>query len=440
MEGTTEKPEIEQEESAAVLIVDDRKENLYVLERTLRETGARFVKAADGNEALKETLHNDFALAILDVDMPEMDGYELADHLRSVEKTKRLPILFLSAAYSDEHHIFRGYEAGAVDFIIKPYNPEILVNKVKVFLQLHRVQQELRNARDHLELRVKERTAELLKANEALQVEIREREQAEARLEKTLEELKKSNADLQEFAYTASHDLQEPLRKIQVFGDRVITEYGERLDASGCNYVERMRNAARRMQELINALLTYSRLTKKAGTFNSITLEKPVREALWNVEERVRQTRGRVAVSGLPTIEADPVQMTQLFQNLLSNALKFHSNGRSPEVRISGEVLPEDHCRIVVEDNGIGFDEKYLPQIFSPFRTLHKLDAYEGTGIGLTICRKIVERHGGKITARSTPGKGSTFIIDLPVKQKEREIRHEPAHEKTQVRPRRRTS
>lgn len=415
-------PEVIQVQKEEILIVDDREENLYALEKTLAETGAGFVKAASGNDALKATLDHDFALAILDVDMPEMDGYELAGYLRGVEKTRRLPILFLSAAYSDEHHIFKGYEAGAVDFITKPYIPEILINKVKIFLQMYRFQQDLKRARDELELRVRQRTAELWKKNEVLHAEIQERKRTEARLEQTLEELKRSNDELEDFAYTASHDLKEPLRKIQVFGGRLTTKYGDRLDETGRDYVDRMRRASRRMQELLEGLLAYSRVTRKGGTFALMALEDAVRKALSNLEERIRQTGGQIVVSGLPEIEADSIQMTQLFQNLLSNALKFQSNGRKPSVRVSGESLRPGRCRITVEDNGIGFDETYLTLIFSPFRRLHSRDDYEGTGIGLTICHKVVERHGGTITARSSPGKGATFIIDLPLKQNDRKL------------------
>lgn len=243
------------------------------------------------------------------------------------------------------------------------------------------------------------------------------------------EELARSNAELQQFASVASHDLQEPLRKIQAFGNRLKASCGEALTPQGLDYLERMQNAAGRMQTLIEDLLTFSRITTKALPFVQVNLMQLAQEVLSDLELQLAQTQGHVEVGDLPTIEAEPVQMRQLLQNLISNALKFHKHEQTPFVKVYSQLLDseqqtvENHaiaqfCQIIVEDNGIGFDEKYLDRIFNVFQRLHSRSEYEGTGMGLAIVKKIAERHGGSITAESMQGQGSRFIVTLPVKQR----------------------
>ena len=269
-----------------------------------------------------------------------------------------------------------------------------------------RAAERLREANDQLEERVQERTLELADTNT---------------------ELERSNRELQDFAFVASHDLQEPLRKIQAFGDRLKTKHGPQLNDEAQDYLQRMQGAASRMHTLINDLLTFSRVTTKAQPFISTDLGKIAKEVLADLEVRLQDTGGTVEVGDLPVIEADSMQMRQLIQNLISNALKFHKPDEAPIIRIGAEVSGNGSgpasrrsnsvAQLTFEDNGIGFDEKYLDRIFTPFQRLHGRGEYEGTGIGLAVCRKIVERHGGTLTARSTPGEGSTFIVTLPVNQ-----------------------
>jgi PAS domain S-box-containing protein len=243
------------------------------------------------------------------------------------------------------------------------------------------------------------------------------------------QELARSNAELQDFAYIASHDLQEPLRKIQAFGNRLQAQFSATLGDRGQDYLERMHNAAERMQALINDLLSLSQVTTKAQPFAIVNLEQITREVLSDLELAIERTGGRVEVGALPTIEADPLQIRQLIQNLISNALKFHRAGVPPLIKISSQLFDVEqgvveklvvtHCQITIEDNGIGFDEKYLDRIFNVFQRLHNRSEYEGTGMGLAICRKVAERHGGTITAISNPGQGATFVVTLPVKRTE---------------------
>jgi PAS domain S-box-containing protein len=272
-----------------------------------------------------------------------------------------------------------------------------------------------KRSRDQLETLVREATAELVEANARLRDEVAERRRAEARALVLNAELERSNRALQDFASVASHDLQEPLRKIQAFGDRLAVRCADQLGEPGRDYLGRITSAAGRMSVLINDLLAFSRVTSKAKPFARVDLNTVAREVVGDLEARVRQTGGRVEVGELPAVEADPTQMRQLLQNLIANGLKFHRKGEPPRVRVSGEAAGGVY-RLTVSDNGIGFDEKYLPRIFDVFQRLHGRDEYEGTGIGLAICRKIVERHGGTITAHSRPGQGATFVVTLPMR------------------------
>jgi light-regulated signal transduction histidine kinase (bacteriophytochrome) len=226
----------------------------------------------------------------------------------------------------------------------------------------------------------------------------------------------------------ASHDLQEPLRKIRAFGDRLKTKCEGMLDETGRECVQRMQNAAGRMQELIDGLLALSRVTTSAREFVRVDLAGVAQEVLSDLETQIERVGGRVEVGSLPTIQADPLQIRQLLQNLIGNALKFRRPEEPPVVTVEGRFLDRerrgprksaahDQCRITVADNGIGFDEQYRERIFGIFQRLHPRDVYEGTGIGLALCRKIAEHHGGTITAQSTPGKGSVFEVLLPAIQ-----------------------
>ena len=259
--------------------------------------------------------------------------------------------------------------------------------------------------------------------------DISKRKRAEEEQRRYAQELEQSNRELEQFAYVASHDLQEPLRKIRTFGDRLLSTYGDALDDTGRECLGRMQSAAQRMQVLIKGLLSLSRITTCAAEFAPVDLGKVAREVVSDLEVEIEQSGARIEVGKLPTIQADALQMRQLLQNLIGNALKFHRKADPPAVEIEARSVRgkqnrsvtgprcNEQCRLVVRDNGIGFDEKYLDRIFDVFQRLHPRDVHEGTGIGLAICRKIVERHGGKITAQSAPDQGAKFVVLLPVVQ-----------------------
>jgi PAS domain S-box-containing protein len=262
---------------------------------------------------------------------------------------------------------------------------------------------------------------ELHDSNRQLHLEIAEKRRAEELLERQAQELARSNQELQSFAYIASHDLQEPLRKVIAFGDRLQTKEAANLSSSGMDYLSRMQKAAIRMRQLIEDLLVFSRVTTKAQPFQKIDLNELVNEVLVDLEERIARLGAHIDVDPLPAVEAEPTQMRQLFQNLLANAMKFHRENISPVIAINCRNIDNANFEIKVADNGIGMDPKYFDRIFKPFQRLHGKGVYEGTGIGLAICHKIVVRHGGTIEVDSTPGNGSTFIITMPLFQLKKE-------------------
>ena len=258
------------------------------------------------------------------------------------------------------------------------------------------MEEELRKSRDELELRVRERTAEL---------------------NRYMTKLEQSNQALQDFASIAAHDMKEPLRKVMSFGNMLRQKCEDSLGQTGNDYLNRMLHATDRMQSLLAGLLDYSRVTTAAEPFKEVGLSYLIGEVLSDLEVRIVKTGGEVHVGDLPVISADPTQMRQLFQNLIGNALKFHKPGEKPMVQVRSVSHADSGCQIVVEDNGIGFDEQCSERIFAPFQRLCGRSEFEGTGMGLAICKKIVERHSGSIETKSTPRVGSKFIVTLPLKQ-----------------------
>ena len=404
-------------EKVNILLVDDKPENLISLEAILEDLDQNLVRARTGQEALRLVLKQDFAVILMDVQMPGMDGYETATLIRERQQSQNIPIIFLTAIYESEEYVFKGYSVGAVDYLFKPFAPEILHSKVMTFIDLYRYrEQEKQHALlAQSESFLRKHSLELEKINKKLEKEIKERKRIEQDLKEYTKKLEISNRNLQDFAYIASHDLQEPLRKVLTFTDRLGEKYQGLLDGNGQDYFNRIQDATHRMQKLINDLLAYSRITSQTYEFMDCDLSKIVSDVMSVLESRIEHCKGKVEVSDLAIVKADSSQMYQLFQNLIANSLKFHKENEPPVVKISSQKIGEDSYRISIADNGIGFEEKYLDRIFKPFQRLVSRDDYEGTGMGLAICRQIVDRHDGEISAISAPGKGSTFIITLPI-------------------------
>lgn len=402
-----------------ILVVDDRLDNLMSIESILERENYTIVKANSGRAALKILLREyDFSLILMDVQMPDMNGFETAALIYQRDKLKEIPIIFITAHNHEDEAIFKGYNVGAVDFIYKPINPELLRIKVGLFVELYSKTQSLIA-----------QEKKLLNSNASLQNEITEREASEQRVRDLNDQLLRNNNHLQavneeldRFAYIASHDLQEPLRKIRVFSDMIIQKGGGPAEVE--KYVSKITNATIRMQQLVNDLLRFSRHAIQGGDFVTADLNEIVRDAMTELEIRIQQSNATIQIDPLPHMHVIPTLMRQLFYNLISNAIKFRKKEGVPEVRIYAEqiAVPErepgeenHYYKIFVTDNGIGFENQYKEDIFVVFKRLHSYQEIEGTGIGLSICKKIMEQHEGYIEASSEINKGSTFVIGLPI-------------------------
>ena len=280
--------------------------------------------------------------------------------------------------------------------------------------ELKRVEDELERHHNKLEELVEARTAELIHSNELLKQEVSERRQVEEELRHLTQSLARSNTDLEQFAHVVSHDLREPLMLIVAFTERLLQRYNSELNGRGLEYLQRVYRSARRLEQMVDELLQLSRISSQGLNVEPFALSDLMAEVVDNLEERIRQVQGRVKIGILQDIEGDRLMMGQLFQNVICNALKYRKEGVEPLVVVEGREVNNDFIEVTVEDNGIGFDEKYLDRIFAPFERLEAGSKYEGTGIGLATCEKIVVHHGGMITARSKPGVGTTFVIRLP--------------------------
>jgi PAS domain S-box-containing protein len=535
---------------ANILMVDDTPENLTAFESVLTELNQNVIAVRSGTEALRCLLRQDFAVILLDVNMPEMNGFETASLIRQRKSSEHTPIIFVSAISTTETHAHKGYSLGAVDYIFTPVVPEILRSKVSVFVELYQQRQEIKRQAERLreldqqehrrrlgeaaerlelqtqrnrfftlslemlgiadfdgrllqlnpswervlgytaeelyqksgldlvhpddlaamreqmmQLRQKDstasfegryickdgsvrwlgwtaasvvsdriiyifarditprklaeeqvrrlnvaltnRAAELETANAELQREMLVRQQAESALKET-------NAELESFAYSVSHDLRAPLRAMQGFAQALLEDCGPRLSSNELDYASRIVAAATRLDTLIQDLLLYSRISHGKLELGAVELRHATKEAISHVESMLQESKAVVDVSEASgTVVAHYATLVQVVGNLLSNGIKFVAPGIQPKVRIRAEPF-SGGIRLWVEDNGIGIAEEYHGRIFRVFERLHGVEAYPGTGVGLAIVRKGIERMGGKVGLDSAPDKGSRFWIELP--------------------------
>ncbi|MFN8333728.1 MAG: response regulator [Cyclobacteriaceae bacterium] len=403
-----------------ILLVDDREDNLLSIETILEPSGYRFVKAHSGREALKILLAEfDFAMILMDVKMPNLNGFETASLIYEREKLKHIPIIFITANNYGDDNMYKGYQSGAIDYIFKPINPDILRAKVGVLIDLYKKNRLL-----------VEQEQKLVAINKSLEIEIKDRMLSEEKVNSlnrklltNIADLENANKNLERFAFMASHDLQEPLRKIRMFSDRLYLRHKE--SQEDVDLINRIQRAAERTQTLIADILAFSKLTAEPGDFTSVNLNDTLRDLLSDLADEIREKDAKITIDNLPTLYASARLMRPLFQNLISNALKYKKQDVNPVISIRSDTMTENqttklpgnrYVRIYVEDNGIGFEQKYAEDIFGMFRRLHNNGEFEGTGIGLALCKKIVEQHQGFISARSLVNQGSTFIISFPVK------------------------
>ncbi|MDQ1166065.1 MULTISPECIES: sensor histidine kinase [unclassified Flavobacterium] len=399
-----------------ILIVDDKKENLLSLQVILAGQGYEFVEASSGKDALRILLKNqDFAIILMDVQMPLMDGFETAELIRQSDKLKHVPIIFLTANMDTSDYIFKGYQSGAVDYMIKPLSSEILKAKVLVFTELYKKNKEL-------QLKEEETAAlnhKIVKANEKLA-------QQYAAIEKYATELKQKNAELDAFTQISSHDLQEPLRKIQTFSNMILTKEYSNLSEDGKSKFDRILYAANRMRNLINDLLVFSQASTTEHIYEHTDLSVIIENVKEALSENIKDKKAVITTELHGKIYIIPFLFVQLLENLTNNALKFSQKDIPLTIEIKSRMLsgqeleneklqPEqNYCHIAFKDNGIGFDSQHSEKIFGVFQRLHSRDDYDGTGIGLAIVKKIVDNHNGIITATGKHMEGATFHIYIP--------------------------
>jgi PAS domain S-box-containing protein len=501
-----------------ILLVDDTPENLVSLEAALTGLGEELVFAHSGREALRQLLQHDFAAILLDVRMPDMDGFQTAELIRSRQRSRQTPILFLTG-YRNEEHLFRGYDLGAVDFLFKPIVPEVLRSKVSVFVELSRASAKLQEQADTLrkaELRFRSlleaapdamvvcrADGEIIMVNSQTQAmfgrsrdalvsqnirrlvpgwtfefdgapsrrlngakpqpagrgvelfalredgspfpvdisfsplmtdegmivtsairDISERKKAEdqirqlnasleERVQERTEELLRSNEELQQFAYIASHDLREPLRTTSLYAELLAKRYAARLSADANEIVETIVQNAGRMERLIGDLLDFSKVDSRgADFFTRVNCGAVLDDACLSLRSMIEEAKAEVTRGDLPEVTGDPIQLTRLFQNLLANSIKYRA-GEVPRIHISAERT-EGEFRFSVRDNGIGIEPQYCEKVFGIFRSLDPRHRGAGNGMGLAICRKIITRHEGHIWVESELGQGTTVHFCLP--------------------------
>ncbi len=496
-------------EKASILIVDDREDKLLAIESCLEELDENIVRARSGAEALRILLRQEFAVILLDVSMPVMDGFETASLIRQRKNLEKTPIIFVTSVNTNDTHVTRGYSLGAVDYIFAPVVPEVLRAKVSAFADLFRKNRDnqrqgewllaeaqrratvfetrLRGVLDRLnvgvfrcapdgkivemnpafrrliglrawdpavaiylqdflpatespapaalpeQLKSLERDIQLRRCDggrtwvslswmdsvddagefiDGLVEDISERKSVEEALMRKAQELARSNDNLEQFAYLASHDLKEPLRGISSFSSLLASHYRGKLDANADEYIDFIVSSAKRMHALINDLLAFARIRRSETNFESANCAELLDQALFSLNAAIEESGATVRHDSLPTIKCDKTLIRQLFQNLISNALKFRGVEK-PLIHVSARATA-DSWEFSVHDNGIGIAPEYQEQIFGIFKRLHRSEQYPGTGMGLAFCRKIVQIHGGSIWVTSEKGKGSTFHFQLP--------------------------
>ena len=511
-----------------ILLVDDTPENLVSLEAALSALGEQLVLANSGKEALRYLLEDDFAAILLDVRMPEMDGFETAELIRSRPRSRQTPILFLTG-YRNEEHLFRGYDLGAVDFLFKPIVPEVLRSKVAVFVELSRSNAKLQEQADALRTQAEvlqkaeqkfrslleaapdamvvcREDGEIVMVNSQTEIlfncqrdklisrnirslvpsweyrfrpgwddafgtpkvqpvergielqafpegrdpfqaefsfsplhteegavvtcsirDISERKKTEERIrelntnleERVLERteaLMRSNEELQQFAYVASHDLQEPLRTVSIYAQLLAKRYQGQLAGDADQFIQFIVEGSERMEKLIHDLLDFSRVDARGADFFTRTnCDEALNDAIRNLHSLIEESGAVVTRGPLPWVTGDPVQLTRLFQNLLVNSIKYRTQ-EVPRIHVNAQSQRGEWL-FSMRDNGIGIEPQYAEKIFGIFKCLQPRDKTSGSGMGLAICRKIVSRHEGRIWVESSLGKGATFYFTLPCKE-----------------------
>ncbi|WP_333820535.1 sensor histidine kinase, partial [Ohtaekwangia sp.] len=381
-------------EQVTILLVDDKPANIFSLRQLLERPERTFLTATNGNDALKIAINNAIDLIILDVQMPEMDGFEVAQTLKLNKKTKDIPIIFASAEKKERQSIMKGFEEGAVDYLSKPLDPELTTAKVSVLLKIQLQKKELL-----------EKNMSLQKAEERIKV-------LNDDLSRNLLQLKEVNKELESFTYSVSHDLRAPLRALLGFSNMLGEQYGDTLDAEALRLLGVIQKNATKMESLINDLLQFSKMGRKEIIRTPINTEWLVKNTIEEITDSM-QHKADIKIGTLLPIQADASLLTQVWVNLISNALKYSAKKESPEVEI-GSYRDQNDIVYFVKDNGAGFNMQYADKLFGVFQRLHSPKEFEGTGVGLAIVQRIIAKHGGRVWAESKVNEGATFYFTLP--------------------------
>ena len=366
-------------EAVNVLLVDDRQENLVAMEAVLRRPDRRLLTATSGNDALRLLLKNEVAVALLDVQMPGMDGYEIARLMRGEARTRHVPIIFVTAGDHSDERVFQAYEAGAVDFLFKPVNPVALASKVEVFIQLHRNAAQLRTLN--------------------------------AALETTGARLQERVADLENVNRTLLHDFRAPLRSIDGFARILVDSCRAQLEAEAVGYLDRISKACHRMSRMLDDLHHLLRVSGSDESFTDTDCERVLSEVLEDLATDIAATATTVTRDRLPTVRANPTLLALVLQNLIGNAIKFRGD-EPPRIHVAAERDGKS-WRFSVRDNGAGVPPEQREKIFGVFKRAAS-DAIPGTGVGLALCKQGVEKHGGRIWVDAAPGGGAVFFFTMP--------------------------
>ncbi len=377
-----------------ILIIDDKTANIFAIEKLLEKDGRSFLSAMDGKEGLRLALHEAIDLIILDVQMPEMDGFEVAKILKSHKKTAEIPIIFASAEKKERQSVMKGFEEGAFDYLSKPLDPDLTRAKVSVLLKIQAQKKELMEknaALEKAEARIKELNSDL-HAN-VLQLET-------------------VNRELESFSYSVSHDLRAPLRSVIGYAKILAEDFMDRLDAEGRKALNIIVNNSARMNKLIDDLLEFSKLGRKEIKKAEVDFTRLVTDVLRDLNSTITH-KADVKASPLHAARADYALINQVWVNLLSNAIKYSSKKETPVVEI-GSQKAENEIIYYVRDNGAGFNMEYADKLFGVFQRLHHATEFEGTGVGLALVQRIINKHGGRVWAEGAVDKGATFYFSLP--------------------------
>lgn len=386
-----------------ILIVDDIEANLEAIESLLTPLNQIITRAKSGKEALQSILNNEFALILMDIQMPEINGFETAELIRGRIKSRLIPIIFVTAYRLDAEYIFLGYSTGAVDYILKPINPEILLAKVKVFIELYQQTAILKKQADSLQ-----------EINQALESEIAERKKIEGKNSELTLGIKERNIELEAFSYSVSHDLRTPLRALNSFSSLLYQKYTDAFDPEGKKYLDAIMTNAQRMNKLIDDLLAFSMVSRTELKKRKFNMNEIAHRAVEEIRSQYTQKEVIVKINDLPNTLADDNLMYQVWVNLISNAFKYSHKTATPKIEI-GAYLKGENIVYYIQDNGVGFDMTYSDKLFAVFQRLHESVDFEGTGAGLAIAKVIIEKHLGSIWAESKVNEGARFMFSLPL-------------------------